>query len=178
MGVKLAAASGGSIELVPTNTASAFTVTVPAVTGTMLTNKTAGTVLQVVNATYSTLTTTASASLVDTGLSASITPSSTSNKIIVLVNLSGVFSNSPTVGQFTITDGSNNILFGFEGLAGYLNTSGSFGCASTTFSHSPSTTSSFTYKVRMLNVAGTGIAINGVTSGSTSSTITLMEIAA
>lgn len=35
MGVKLAAASGGSIELVPTNTASAFTVTVPAGTGTL-----------------------------------------------------------------------------------------------------------------------------------------------
>jgi hypothetical protein len=35
MGVKLAAASGGSIELVPTNTASSFTVTVPAKTGTM-----------------------------------------------------------------------------------------------------------------------------------------------
>jgi hypothetical protein len=42
MGVKLAAASGGSIELVPTNTASNFTVTVPAVTGTMLTTATAG----------------------------------------------------------------------------------------------------------------------------------------
>lgn len=35
MGVKLAAASGGNIELVPTNTASNFTVTVPAVTGTI-----------------------------------------------------------------------------------------------------------------------------------------------
>ena len=35
MGVKLAAASGGSIELVPTNTASNFTVTVPAVTAVM-----------------------------------------------------------------------------------------------------------------------------------------------
>jgi hypothetical protein len=35
MGVKLAAALGGSIELVPTNTASGFTVTVPAKTGTM-----------------------------------------------------------------------------------------------------------------------------------------------
>ena len=34
MGVKLQAASGGSVELVPTNTASAFIVTVPAVTGT------------------------------------------------------------------------------------------------------------------------------------------------
>lgn len=35
MGLKLAAASGGSIELNPTNTASNFTVTVPAKTGTM-----------------------------------------------------------------------------------------------------------------------------------------------
>lgn len=36
MGIKLAAASGGSIELVPTNTASNYTVTVPAGTGTMV----------------------------------------------------------------------------------------------------------------------------------------------
>lgn len=40
MGLKLAAASGGSIELNPANTASNFTVTVPASTGTMLTNTT------------------------------------------------------------------------------------------------------------------------------------------
>jgi hypothetical protein len=48
MGVKLVASSGGSVELVPTNTASNFTVTVPASTTTMvgtdatqtLTNKT------------------------------------------------------------------------------------------------------------------------------------------
>lgn len=36
MGVKLVASSGGSVELVPTNTASNFTVTVPASTTTMV----------------------------------------------------------------------------------------------------------------------------------------------
>jgi hypothetical protein len=36
MGVKLAAASGGSIELVPTDTASTFTATIPARTGNMM----------------------------------------------------------------------------------------------------------------------------------------------
>lgn len=35
MGVKLQAASNGTVELVPANTASNFTVTVPAATGTM-----------------------------------------------------------------------------------------------------------------------------------------------
>jgi hypothetical protein len=38
MGVKLVAPSNGSIELVPTNTASNFTVTVPAGTGTVAVN--------------------------------------------------------------------------------------------------------------------------------------------
>lgn len=35
MGIKLAAASGGSVELVPTNTASNYTATMPAKTGTV-----------------------------------------------------------------------------------------------------------------------------------------------
>ena len=200
--VAITGSTSGTATIVTPAAAGTPTITLPIVTGTLatlagtetLTNKSivatqltgtiaaarlpSGAVLQVVNATYATATSTASASLVDTGLSASITPSATSSKILVLVNLSGVFSNSPTVGQFTITDGSNNILFGFEGLAGYLNAAGSFGCASTSYLHSPSTISSFTYKARMANVAGTGISINGVTTGSTSSTITLMEIAA
>jgi hypothetical protein len=38
MGVKLQASSGGSVELVPTNTASNFTATMPAGTGTVAVN--------------------------------------------------------------------------------------------------------------------------------------------
>ena len=138
-----------------------------------------GSVLQVINTTYATFTSTASSSLVDTGLSASITPSSTSSKVLVLVNLAGLFSGSATVGQFTITDGSNNILLNFEGLTAYgIAASLSYGEVGTNYLHSPATTSSFTYKVRMRNVAGTGISINTITSGVSTSTMTLMEIAA
>ena len=50
MGIKLAATSGGSIELVPTNTASNFTVTVPAATGTMaLTSQVTGMRNRIIN---------------------------------------------------------------------------------------------------------------------------------
>jgi hypothetical protein len=46
MGVKLLASSNGSVELVPANTASNFTVTVPAATGTMLTTASTAVVTQ------------------------------------------------------------------------------------------------------------------------------------
>jgi hypothetical protein len=58
MGVKLAAASGGSVELVPTNTASNFTVTVPAVTGNVvLTNVTGNVDINAAGSNYLTLST-------------------------------------------------------------------------------------------------------------------------
>ena len=80
MGVKLNTASGGSVSIEPTNTASNYTLTVPAQTGTVLTNKTAGTVLQVIQAQTSTQVTTTSGSWSDTTLTATITPSSSSSK--------------------------------------------------------------------------------------------------
>ena len=46
-----------------------------------------GKILQVVNATYSTQTTSSSSTYADTGLSASITPSSSSSKVLVIVQI-------------------------------------------------------------------------------------------
>ena len=185
-----AVAGSGTLTL-PTGTdtlvgkATTDTLTNKSIAATQLTGTIAaarlptGSILQVINTTYATSTSTASSSLVDTGLSASITPSSTSNKVLILVNLAGLFSSSATVGQFTITDGSNNILLNFEGLTAYAIAAGlSYGEAGTNYLHSPATTSSFTYKVRMKNVAGTGISINVISSGVSTSTMTLMEIAA
>ena len=49
-----------------------------------------GSVLQVVNATYSTTVIMSSNTYADTGLTATITPSSTSSKILVVVNQQGL----------------------------------------------------------------------------------------
>ena len=137
-----------------------------------------GHVLQVVNATYATVDSTTSSSYVDTGLSLSITPSSASNKILILVNINGLYSSSATVGQFAIANASNTTLLEFEGLTGYSLAAGdSYGETGTNYLHSPSTTSSYTYKIRFRNVAGTGISINQKTTGVSTSTITLLEVA-
>jgi hypothetical protein len=178
MGVKLAAASGGSIELVPTNTASNFTVTVPAVTGTMLTTATAGTVLQVVNATTSTAVTNASVTYADTGLTASITPTSTTSKILVLVSQNGVYkSTSDTSANFKLLRNSTDLsIFCRYGAASGSTAFIGVASASTNYLDSPATTSSTTYKTQIASDSGTSLA--GCQVASAVSTITLMEIAA
>jgi hypothetical protein len=141
----------------------------------------AGTVLQVVNVTYGSATSTGSTSRSDTGLSASITPSSSSNKILVFVNMAGCSKNSGTSTgpymAFWLMRNSTDIIK-FEGEVGYTgNTNAnSTGACSTTYLDSPATTSSTTYKVQFNNSAASGgtVAFN---SSSSVSTITLMEIA-
>jgi len=180
MGVKLAVASGGSIELVPTNTASNFTVTVPAVTATMLTTASAGTVLQVVNATYATYGSTTSTSYADTGLTASITPTSASNKILVIVSLSGVGkSGFNTNAKYQLVRGATAIL-GIDNGTGFTNTTGYGMCSATAnYLDSPATTSATTYKVQYgIDTSGGTAYINFSQNAVTTSTITLMEIAA
>lgn len=73
--------------------ASGDTIDVPSgatldVTGATVSGLSAGKVLQVVNATKSDTASTNSGTAVATGLSASITPSSTSNKVLVMVSFS------------------------------------------------------------------------------------------
>jgi hypothetical protein len=191
MGLKLAAASGGSIELNPTNTASNFIVTVPAVTATMLTNATttgfpAGSVLQVVQATTTTLTNTTSTTFADTSLSASITPTSASSKILVIVSQLMVVSRQTNVynavqalllrDSTTIQNAGRVLLLsagvsgnGFWELAGRVNL---------TYLDSPSTTSSVTYKTQFAVEVTANSGAASAQPQSSPSTITLMEIAA
>jgi len=134
-----------------------------------------GKVLQVVHANYGTQVLTSSSSYSDTGLTATITPSSASNKILVIFNINGTYSNGATglYGRVrllrTATELMNNVFGQNE------TTTSAYGSAGGNYLDSPSTTSATTYKVQIKNDAGSGdIGMN--TFGATSN-ITLMEIA-
>ena len=141
-----------------------------------------GQVLQVVSAVYSTETTTSFTTFTSTGLSASITPSSASNKILVIHSGTGG-SNGTVVNnsnEFTIfrgtTSGTN--LGSSEGLlttyTDAVSTFRVFGNLSMIVLDSPSTTSPQTYTVAMKSITGqTAVA----QKFNIPSTLILMEIA-
>jgi hypothetical protein len=155
-----------------------------AVTSAKIAPNTAGKVLQVVQATTSTSTATSSTSYTDTTLSASITPSSASNKILVIISQSGHVYSAQTatrIGSLQLVRGSTAIheviqaLGGRGGLSTGADISNS-ASVSVTFLDSPSTTSSVTYKTQAkISVADS----NYTTQVSNSfSVITLLEVAA
>ena len=136
-----------------------------------------GRVLQVVNATYSTQTTSSSSTYSDTGLTASITPSSSSSKILIIVSQNGVSKSSGnTYVALQLLRNSTSIVV-FETQIGYTNSTLETNMASSTnYLDSPATTSSVTYKTQFKSPNSTNFAT--VQTGSSTSTITLMEIAA
>ena len=114
---------------------------------------TTGSVLQVVSSYYTTATSVTSSTFTDIGLSVSITPTSTSNKILVLTSVAQSTSAGDTVIRMVrdstvIGEGTTGTVF--NGIAGQ--SSGSYANASVSSSanylDSPSTTSSVTYKIQ------------------------------
>lgn len=135
-------------------------------------------VLQVVNATYSTTTSTSGTTLVDSGLTASITPLFSTSKILVIANMSGLY-NAATANtglQLAVIRGSTNIIT-FAAITNYLGSANTLlTCAGTSYLDSPATTSATTYKVQFARNLGSGTV--QVQGNSDTSTLTLMEIAA
>jgi len=137
-----------------------------------------GKVLQVVQVQYNTEVTTTSTSFVDTGLSASITPSSTSSKVLVRYTMP---HHNDTNGRYIYTTifrgtvSGTNIAPGTEGIAiSRIGASSVHATVPGEWLDSPNTTSSQTYTIGFKVNGGTGTSqING-----TNSTITLMEIGA
>ena len=189
-------ASGtGTLTIAAPNTNSNYTLTLPTNTGTILTNATttgfpAGSVLQLVQNTYSTTTTISNATYTDTGLTATITPTSASSKILVLsTQLLGysatlfykfggyrllrgstaIYEPSPLSGGRPYYPGiylggssTNDLSFSFFVTLSYMD--------------SPATTSSTTYKTQFDTFDSVG-SINAQ-AGSRPSVMILMEIAA
>jgi len=140
-----------------------------------------GKVLQVVNATKTDTLTTTSSSFTDiTGLSASITPSSTSNKIFVSLTLYvGDDTQTANVICNIVRDSTQLqetvVRLPQEGQAVYR----MYNLSMTDYD-SPSSTSSLTYKSQIKTNAGTAVvnkaANQGGFSNTATATLTLMEI--
>jgi hypothetical protein len=137
-----------------------------------------GKVLQVVNATTSTTATSSSATYADTNLTATITPSSATSKILVIVHQVGFQkATNDTYGLLRLVRGATQLLefekqFGNTGTA-TTNEVGGSGC---NYLDSPATTSATTYKTQF--ASGAGVGNIRVQNGVCSSSITLMEIGA
>ena len=137
-----------------------------------------GKVLQVVSVTYSTNVTNSTGTYTDTGLSASITPSASTSKILVLVAQNGCYRDGQTGIGLKLLRGSTDIMQ-FGQYAGYNAGSSGRGVVSgiaTTYLDSPATTSSTTYKTQLANPESSGSV--GVQGYSCISSITLLEIGA
>ena len=159
-----------------------------------------GIVLQVVSTTLTSTFTTASRSYTNlTGLSATITPVSTSSKIMIWVSIQGVTDTEGIIvgsraGMFRLTGGNSASFVGdaasdrTRGVASFIQVDGAsqrtMSSASGNFEDSPSTTSATTYQVQVIQPSAGTLYINRSeedTNASVSprgaSTITLMEVA-
>ena len=138
-----------------------------------------GSVLQVVNATTSTQVSTATSTFIDTGLSATITPTNATSKILVLVTQSirksaGNLNNNMHLKVFRNSTDLGYIGYGLL----YTGTAIDFySSASGNVLDSPATTSAVTYKTQFSSPSNTS-AVYCQSDNAGVSSITLMEISA
>ena len=133
----------------------------------------AGSVLQVVSAIDSTSTVSTSGTYADTGLTATITPSSTTSKILISLNTASCLSTVNASGiSLKLTRGSQQLIE-FEKYMGY-NSAGISVSSSVCFLDSPNTTSSTIYKLMFKRTSGSATVYVG--DNSSEGTITLTEI--
>lgn len=187
--LKLNSGGAGNLILTPSGSVgSDVTLTIPAATATLLTNKTAGTVLQVVQATKTdtwTSTTLGAQWVAIPGQGGSgtfgvtITPSSASNKILVFCYVPMSFQTSSQVGRAQLQRNGTAIFTGDSagnrplGMGQNWAASAAFGSQnapvvfnlSGNFLDSPATTSAVTYSVAVGadNVSGGGYAFVNLT---------------
>jgi hypothetical protein len=169
----LSGSTSGSVTLESPAVSGTTTLTLPTTSGTVLTNGTntnfpAGSVLQVVQVSYNTEFSTTSSTFADTGLTASITPSSSSNKILVLYSV-GYLMQDTNIAGLRLLRGETVLQTSVRAAhalhASYFHNE---------YLDSPATTSSTTYKVQSNKNTGSAFATSW--NAEQPSTITLMEI--
>ena len=135
-----------------------------------------GSIIQTVNATFSTEVSSSSSTFTDTGLSASITPLFSTSSILVIANIQGA-KNGSTGLDLKVLRGSTSIVqfaknAGYTGASDY-NIIGSVSCG---YLDAPATTSATTYKIQMASSLNASLA--RINDNTQTSTLTLMEISA
>jgi hypothetical protein len=196
--IVVAGDTSGSVTLNAPSVSGATVITLPTTSGTMLTNKSAGTVLQVVSTTKSNTFSTTSSSFVDiTGMSATITPTSATSKIYVVVSIASMVDATTSWfgGSLRLVRDSTPIAIGDAAgsatqasvvAGGYSNQPEFSGSSFISYLDSPATTSATTYKMQAIHTQSRTVRINTASGDETSatygarysSTITLWEIAA
>jgi hypothetical protein len=136
-----------------------------------------GKLLQVVYGSTTTNSNSSSSTYADTGLTATITPTLSTSKILVLVNQGGLRKdNNAAIGLQLLRGASVILAIGVS--YGYTNTTtiNNIGSSGIDYLDSPATTSATTYKTQYNS--GDNNAQAGVQANSSTSTIVLMEIGA
>jgi hypothetical protein len=159
----------GEVLTVDTSTATGLKYAMPA----------GGKVLQVVQGSTTTPVTSATTSEVDTGITATITPSSATSKILILTSVNGCYKTNGNAtnglrlrlyrGATDIARIATNLLY----TATALNLYGSTGLS---YLDNPATTSATTYKITFHNLIAANSA--NVQADNETSTIVLLEIGA
>lgn len=182
-------ASGtGIFTIASPNSNTDRTLTLPDNTGTLLTTSSAiqrsqlptGSVLQVVSATYNTQVSNATGTLSATGLSATITPTSATSKVLVIVHDPMRMTGGTVSGFQTVLYKNGSALFYVMSNTGYANPSTADRSWIVSFNYldSPASTSALTYALYFAQNSGSGTVYAQIDGTGNTGSITLMEIAA
>ena len=145
--------------------------------GTTQSSAAGGKILQVNQAVQSSQVESSYSSLTDL-LSVTITPSSSSNKILVMVSCSGCGSRGTSTVWRMYLYRNGSYIYGVDTYVGDTASGGNSSNPNAVYLDSPSTTSQITYKVSGERIGGSANCVFNHSDGNADSSITVMEVAA
>ena len=163
------------MALIKLNATLGLTGTLPAVSGANLTGISAGKILQVKHDAHTGSASMSGTSYVDIPLSVSITPSSSSNKILCFANLCSINTHSSSTSAISVRILRDSTEIAVTNNFGFGQTTGAnYFTLGLNKEDSPSSTSALTYKVQFKNREANAVTINSYSGNET--TLTVMEV--